>query len=57
MALWQREGGEPIILHSDRGTQFSSAEYQQLLKGHNITCSMSAVGSFADVRRQNLSDT
>lgn len=48
MALWQRQGREPVILHSDRGTQFTSAEYQQFLKGHNITCSMSAVGSCAD---------
>lgn len=48
MALWQREGNEPVILHSDRGTQFTSAEYQRFLAGHNLVCSMSAVGSCAD---------
>ena len=35
------------MLHSDRGTQFTSEENQQLLKGHNVICSMSGVGSCA----------
>jgi len=48
MALWQRESRKPVILHSDRGCQFTSAEYQRFLKGHNLTCSMSGVGSCAD---------
>jgi len=48
MALWQREENEPVILHSDRGCQFTSDEYQRFLQGHNIVCSMSAVGSCAD---------
>ena len=48
MALWQREGREPVILHSDRGCQFASGEYQRFLKGHNLICSMSAVGTCAD---------
>ncbi len=48
MALWQREERSPIILHSDRGCQFTSGEYQRFLKGHNLICSMSAVGSCAD---------
>ena len=48
MALWQRQDRTPVILHSDRGTQFTSDEYQQFLAGHNVTSSMSAVGSCAD---------
>lgn len=48
MALWQREARQPVILHSDRGCQFTSHEYQRFLKGHNLTCSMSGVGSCAD---------
>tara|TARA_B100000780_G_scaffold270690_1_gene230789 strand:- start:8 stop:865 length:858 start_codon:yes stop_codon:yes gene_type:complete len=47
-ALWQRPKGFQTILHSDRGCQFTSHEYQQFLKGHQLTCSMSAVGSCAD---------
>ena len=48
MALWQRKHDRPVILHSDRGCQFTSEEYQQFLKGHSLVCSMSAVGSCAD---------
>jgi putative transposase len=48
MALWQRADRSPVILHSDRGCQFTSAEYQRFLQGHNLTCSMSRVGSCAD---------
>lgn len=48
MALWQREDHSPVILHSDRGCQFTSDDYQRFLNGHNLTCSMSAVGSCAD---------
>lgn len=48
MALWQREDRSPLVLHSDRGCQFTSDEYQRFLKGHNVTCSMSGIGSCAD---------
>lgn len=48
MALWQRPSGESVILHSDRGTQFTSDEYQRFLKGHQVVSSMSAVGSCED---------
>jgi putative transposase len=48
MAVWQRPDRTPVILHSDRGGQFTSDEYQAFLAAHAITCSMSAVGSCAD---------
>ena len=48
MAMWQRPGHTPVILHSDRGCQFTSEEYQRFLAAHQVTCSMSAVGSCAD---------
>lgn len=48
MALWQRQDRAPVILHSDRGCQFTSGEYQRFLRGHNLIQSMSAVGSCAD---------
>ena len=48
MAVWQRPARTPVILHSDRGCQFTSEEYQQFLAAHQVTCSMSAVGSCAD---------
>ncbi len=36
MACWQRPDRTPVILHSDRGTQFTCSEYQQFLKDHQI---------------------
>jgi len=48
MAGWQRPDREPVILHSDRGTQFTSYEYQKFLKDHHITISMSEVGHCGD---------
>jgi putative transposase len=48
MAVWQRPERTPVILHSDRGCQCTSDEYQAFLAAHHITCSMSAVGSCAD---------
>jgi putative transposase len=32
MAVRQREGAGPTILHSDRGSQFTSGDYQDILK-------------------------
>jgi len=48
MALWQKKDKSAVLFHSDRGTQFTSHECQQFLAGHNITSSMSAVGSCYD---------
>ena len=48
MVVWQWPGRTPVILHSDRGCQFPSEEYQRFFAAHHITCSLSAVGSGAD---------
>ncbi len=48
MALWQRQGSGPVIVHSDRGCQFTSDDYQRFLKANALVCSMSAVGHCAD---------
>ena len=48
MASWQRSDRSSVILHSDRGTQFTRAEYQQFLKDHHIISSMSDVGHCGD---------
>lgn len=48
-ALGQRGApDEPVILHSDRGSQFTSHEVQGFLKDQNIVSSMSAVGHCGD---------
>ena len=48
MAVWQKQGSGMSILHSDRGSQFTSDDYQRLLKRHDLISSMSAVGHCAD---------
>jgi len=41
LAVQRRLPGEGLLSHSDRGSQYASAHYQQLLARHGITCSMS----------------
>jgi transposase InsO family protein len=41
MALRRRVPGAGLLAHSDRGSQYASDHYQQLLSKHGITCSMS----------------
>ena len=48
MACWQRHDREFLVLHSDRGTQFTCGDYQRFLADHHILSSMSAVGHCAD---------
>ena len=48
MALGQRLPGNDLIHHSDRGVQYLSDDFQELLKKHGITCSMSDKGSCYD---------
>jgi putative transposase len=48
MALWQKKDHAVVILHSDRGSQYTSHEYQHFLKDHNVTSSMGTVGSCYD---------
>lgn len=48
MAVWQRQESDPLILHSDRGGQFRSADYQRYLTSNGLACSMSAVGHCGD---------
>ena len=48
MALWRRHRPTGVIVHSDRGSQYCSAAYQQIITGHNLLCSMSAKGNCYD---------
>ena len=48
MAVWQRQGGWSVVLHSDRGSQFRSGDYQRFLQRNTLICSMSAVGHCGD---------
>jgi len=46
MALGQRD--KPVLHHSDRGSQYSSDDFRDLLKKHGIECSMSRRGNCYD---------
>jgi len=48
MALSHRGGQAPALLHSDQGSQYAAADYQAILKTHNISCSMSRKGNCWD---------
>lgn len=48
MALWRRGKPAALMHHSDQGSQYTSDEFQQLLKSQNITCSMSRRGECWD---------
>jgi len=45
MALRQRQPGRTLIVHSDRGSQFASAAYRQVLAEHGLLASMSRPGN------------
>lgn len=45
LMAWWRRGRPAALMHpSDQGSQYTSDEFQQLLKSQNITCSMSRRG-------------
>ncbi|MYA94697.1 MAG: IS3 family transposase [Chloroflexi bacterium] len=48
MALQRREVSQGLILHSDRGSQYTEAGYRQLLRDRGIRQSMSGVGNCYD---------
>ena len=48
MALSKRRLARSLILHSDRGNQFASAAYRQILTEHGLVASMSRPGNCYD---------
>ncbi len=48
MALWRRGRPQALLHHSDRGSQYSSEQFQRLLGELGITCSMSRAGNVWD---------
>ena len=48
MALWQRKPKAGLLHHSDRGSQYASRQFRQLLKTHRVTGSMSRKGDCWD---------
>lgn len=48
MAIAQRQPPAGLIMHSDRGSQYASADYQALLRRYGLRCSMSRKGNCWD---------
>jgi putative transposase len=48
MAIWRRKRPTGVIVHSDRGVQYCSHEYQALLAKNSFICSMSKKGDCFD---------
>jgi putative transposase len=48
MAYWQRKPGAGVIHHSDRGSQYCSGDYRDLLKEYGMQASMSRKGNCWD---------
>ena len=48
MAVYQRRPSQPILVHSDQGSQYSSSDYLAFLAEHNFTPSMSRRGNCHD---------
>jgi transposase InsO family protein len=48
MALTQRQPTDPLILHSDRGSQYTCDAYRNRLSAYPITVSMSRTGNCLD---------
>src|SRR4030095_2891979 len=48
MALARRRPPPGLLHHSDRGSQYASGDYQQVLARHGVVCSMSRRGNCWD---------
>lgn len=48
MALFRRGFPKNVVVHSDRGSQYASQEYRNLLKNHSLIGSMSRKGNCWD---------
>ncbi|WP_173391449.1 IS3 family transposase [Thalassolituus oleivorans] len=48
MACWRRKPKGEVIVHSDQGCQYTSYDWQSMLKANNLTVSMSRRGNCHD---------
>lgn len=48
MVIWRRKPPRGLIIHSNRGSQYCSYDYQKILTRHRLVCSMSKRGDCFD---------
>jgi putative transposase len=47
-AIWRRGKPDALLHHSDRGSQYTSEQFQKLTADHGVVCSMSRSGNVWD---------
>jgi putative transposase len=48
IAIWRRGKPDGLLHHSDRGSRYTSEQFQRLLADHGVICSMSRSGNVWD---------
>jgi len=48
MAIWRRGKPDALLHHSDRGSQYTSEQFQKVIADHGVVCSMSRSGNVWD---------
>jgi putative transposase len=48
MAIWRRGKSQALLHHSDRGSQYTSEQFQRLMADQGVSCSMSRAGNVWD---------
>src|SRR5215208_429879 len=48
MAIWRRGEPDALLHHSDRGSQYTSEQFQRLMADNGVVCSMSRSGNVWD---------
>jgi putative transposase len=48
MAVWARQPTQPVLVHSDQGSQYGSSDYLAFMKANNLEPSMSRRGNCHD---------
>ena len=48
MAVWRRKPAQPLIVHSDQGSQYGSDDWQRFCRSHQLQPSMSRRGNCWD---------
>lgn len=48
MAIWRRGKPDALLHHSDRGSQYSSEQFQRVMADNGVVCSMSRSGNVWD---------
>ena len=47
-SIWRRGKPDALLHHSDRGSQYTSEQFQRLMTDHGVVCSMSRSGNVWD---------